>query len=365
MRAGARSPSQTSSISSASPISYLSPPTSTAETESAPSVASPTPPPSENPQCGVFDERYSLLHLELLHHFQTDFVKTLDLDHLEFQPVVQMTIKEAFATPFLMDELLALSAAHKAALPDGQRREYYRTEATRLQTRALAQFNDVQATLSGENRMAVFLFSTFLGQHVLHDTLQEASCHAAGDIEPLLNKLGQCLNIHHGIAQIAGQSWEELVARVPVFGAHKARCQEVTDEANEPGSECYPLMQLIKRSYLDQPGRDACSLAVERLQQLISTRQAYYRTTGTSGPLIRFVQEWLVRAPQSYVYLVIEKRPEALAILAHYLALLHQARDCWVVGDAGVLIVQSISEHLGTDWAEWLAWPNQMVAAVS
>lgn len=360
----ARSSTQTPSIASASPVLYLSPPTSTTDQESTPSVTSPTPPPSENPQCGIFDERYSLLHLELLHHFQTDLVKSLGLDHLEVEPVMQLTIKEAFATPFLMDELLALSAAHKAALPDNQRREYYRTEATRLQTRALAQFNEAQASLSGENRMAVFLFSTYLGQHVLHDTLQQASCHT-GDIEPLLDKLGQCLNIHHGIAHIAGQSWEELVARFPEFDAHRARHHEVTDVANEPESECYPLMHLIKKSYLDESGRAACSLAVERLQQLINTQRTYYRNTGISGPLINFVQEWLVRAPPSYVYLVIEKRPEALAILAHYLALLHQARDCWVVGNAGSFLVRSISKHLGKDWAEWLAWPNQMVTAVS
>ncbi|KAK3998042.1 hypothetical protein QBC44DRAFT_223017, partial [Cladorrhinum sp. PSN332] len=303
---------------------------------------------------GVFTERYNLLHLELLNHFQTQLIKSLGLDQME--EVMQLTITEAFSTPFLMDELLALSAAHKSTLPDTRHHDYYRTEATRLQTRALAQFNETQASLSAENPMPVFLFSTLIGQHVLYDTLHHISSHA-GDMGTLIDKLGQCLSIHHGIAHVAGHSWTELIPRLPpYFETHKERHCEATDLANIPDSECYPLMQLLKKSQLDESSIQACTLAVERLQQLINAQQSS-RTVGVAGPLINFVQEWPVRVPRDYIALVKERRPEALAVLAHYSVLLHQARNCWVVGDSGSFLIRSISSYLGGDWTDWLEWP--------
>ncbi|KAK4160835.1 hypothetical protein QBC43DRAFT_269711 [Cladorrhinum sp. PSN259] len=341
--------SQTSPTPSSAPSPYPSP-----QTESTPLLSPPRSPPGSASQHDVFTERYSLLHLELLNHFQTQLLQSIGLDQMV--AVVRLTVTEAFANPFLMDQLLALSAAHKSTLPDTTHlRDHYRTEATRLQTRALAQFNETQASLSDKDPMPVFLFSTFLGQHVLYDTLQQVSSHE-GDMAALIDTLGQCLSIHHGIAHIAGQSWTELTPRLPPeFEEHKERHLEASDLANNPESECYPLMQLLKGSQMDESSVQDCALAVERLQQLIHAQRSF-QMMKLSEPLINFVQEWPVRVPQGYITLVKERRPEALMVLAHYSVLLHQARDCWVVGNAGSFLIRSIRDYL-PDWRDWLEWP--------
>ncbi|KAK4222594.1 hypothetical protein QBC38DRAFT_489471 [Podospora fimiseda] len=320
--------------------------TTTQTPEQSHSSTSPTP---ELPDLST--ERYSLVHLELLNHFQTHVLKSLGLEKMS--EITALTMNEAFATPFLMDQLLAISAAHKSTLPDTGRQKYYRTEATRLQTRALAQFNETPATMSAENPMPIFLYSTFLGQHVLYDTLHQISSHA-GDMEALLDKMAQCLSIHHGIAQIAGHSWEELVPRLPSdFEAHKERHCETTDLANNPDSECYGLMQLLRKTQMDESSIHACCTAVERLQQLINAQE--------SG--INLVQEWPVRVPNDFINLVKQGRPESLAVLAHYSVLLHQARDSWVIGNAGGFLIQLICSHLGENWAAWLEWPLSCISS--
>ncbi|KAK0724868.1 hypothetical protein B0H67DRAFT_598333 [Lasiosphaeris hirsuta] len=246
------------------------------------SVASPSPPHDGPPQ--------SLL----LRHFENQMGNTMGLSQLESSPMLRLAVDEAFTSPFLMDELLALSAAHKSTLPDTQHRDFYRTEATRLQTRALAQFNMAEADVSDDNCVAVFLFSTFIGQHVLFDTF---SPHSEQDsLGALLDKFVQCLGLHRGIAAIAGRSWPKLQARMPPEFGHA-----------------------------------------------------------------RFAAEWPVRQSAEYVSLLSQKRPEALVVLAYYSVLLHRARDHWLVGGAGRFLIQAIGEHLGSSWADWLAWPNRNI----
>lgn len=67
--------------------------------------------------------------------------KAITLAAPETQAVIDLALREALVNPYLMDELLALSAAHKSTLTTtGQlgtaaaAKSYYRTEAMRLQT---------------------------------------------------------------------------------------------------------------------------------------------------------------------------------------------------------------------------------------
>lgn len=280
----------------------------------------------------------------------------MGLSQLESSPMRQLAVDEAFTTPFLMDELLALSAAHKSTLPSTQHRDFYRTEATRLQTRALAQFNMAEADVSDDNCVAVFLFSAFVGQHVLFDTF---SSHGEQDsLGVLLAKFIQCLSLHRGIAAIAGRSWPKLQARMPPeFGTHGA----TPPAGDSVGTECAGLVQMLDRSDLGEAEGRACRAAVAILQGMLDPQRA---GQGSSRRFI-VVQEWPVRLSAEYVSLLSQKRPEALAVLAYYSVLLHRARDHWLVGRAGRFLIQAISEHLGQSWADWLAWPNRVIIGVS
>jgi len=312
------------------------------------------PPAGGDPHQDLLGERYGLVHFELLRHFETELGTAMGLSPPEAEGMMRQTVREAFTTPFLMDELLAVSAAHRSTLPDAGHRDYYRLEATRLQTRALTQFNAAAATVSDENGLAMFLFSTFLGQHVLFDTF---SSHR--DLVALLDKLVQCLSLHRGIAVIADRFWPAIRDHVPHhFGADTGHHQLPASEADGRGTECTGLLGRLGRSELSSASREACRAAVEALQRMLDSQRA--AQAPASRRLIA-VQEWPVRVPGGYIDLLAQQRPEALVVLAYYSVLLHRARDFWIVGEAGSFLIRAIGQHLGAYWADWLEWPNRML----
>lgn len=302
------------------------------------------------------DERYSMVHLDLLHHFEHHMGKAIGFDQADVQQILQTTIREAFAAPFLMDELLALAAAHRSTLASEQR-DFYQTEATRLQTRALTQYNIAQADVSEKNCLAIFFFSSFLGQHVLFETFS-----LQGDLSALLDKLVQCLALHRGIAAVAGRSWPNLQTKLRLlFGPHGAG-EHPSPEASSSGTECADLMTLLGRSELSPSSAQACRDAVEKLQPLLDVQRAAQSSQSRSRRIIA-VQEWPVRIPADYTNLLAQRRPEALVVLAYYAVLLHRAKDYWIVGGAGEFLIRSISDHLGAYWVDWLQWQNRMLEA--
>lgn len=303
----------------------------------------------------LLGEQYSLLHLELLHLFEHKLSLATRTILLEAEPLFQLALSRAFATPYLMDEVLALSAAHKSTLL-GQHENTYHVEATRLQTRSLTRFNAARADISEANCLTVFIFSTLLGQHALFD-----ACHLSllGDLAAVLDKLDQCLGLHRGICAIAAPSWPEIQSQLQLhLGATSAPAAPHKARTPADDDECAGLMTLLRGSELSEPALQVCCKAVQALQLLFDSQ----RSAGASGSQrLPAVQEWPVRVPVGYVDLLKQRRPEALVILAYYAVLLHHAKDFWAIGDTGRFLIRSITSHLGAYWADWLQWPNQVL----
>ena len=54
--------------------------------------------------------------------------------------------------------------------------------------------------------------------------------------------------------------------------------------------------------------------------------------------------------------LIADRQPMALAILAHYCALLYHLRDQWWVADLGIRALKDISNLLGHEGISTLGW---------
>ncbi|KAK0654854.1 hypothetical protein B0T16DRAFT_395771 [Cercophora newfieldiana] len=330
------------------------------------------------------ENRYSILHLQLLHHLDHGFLDVIGPGQSEFATVLQMAKKEAFTAPFLMDELLALSAAHQSTLiTDNNERGLYRIEATRLQTRAIAEYNAVvtlqQQESSSCHLVAIFLFSTFLGQHVLFDTLSSFNTTTAGhNLAAFLGQLVHCLSLQSGIAAVAGRSWPtlmaELRARLGPDAEHFHPDPEVVGDANAMTPAAWECAMLRARlagddsdtsvggSELSLSSREACCAAVDALQRMFDVQQPPSSAIGTgSQPQFINVQKWLVLVPGEYTNLLARRQPEALVVLAYYAVMLHQMRGHWVVGNAGEALVRAIDDYLGVYWADWLKWPRSIL----
>ncbi|KAH7111515.1 Upc2 protein [Dactylonectria estremocensis] len=265
--------------------------------------------PHEQPLCldnpSLTEERFSLAHLELLDHIRNSMTPSGPVIHY----AIERGYKLAFRAPYLMDQLLAFAAAHKStvAREDGDERleRFFRMESTKLQTRALSGVNLASDAVNKDNADALFVFSAFLGHHVLFDTFS-----AREPLPVMLDKLTQCFELHQSIRFTAAAA-----------------------------------LRAVADMYCE---------TVNILQYLLDSSQS-----SASERRVGVVQEWLVRVPYEYLTYLRQRRPEAIVILAYYAVLLHRARHNWAVGDAGRFLIQEVGSHLGDYWTDWLAWPQQ------
>ncbi|KAK2686469.1 hypothetical protein QWA68_015142 [Fusarium oxysporum] len=292
-------------------------------------------------------ERYSLFHLEMLFHVK----ERLSADMFPMQPqldgFLDLVLREALTTSYLMDEMLAFAAAHKGTIAsDGN---MYRLEAIRLQNRALEQFNSGQVEVTDENCITVFAFSTLLGQHTLFDTFSSAT-----ELCAVLDKLVNCINIHQGIGTVVAQSSEKIRNLFQEeTGANRVHMSAEVPAVS--GGKCDDLLRRLGDSNDSLHARPHYEKTVHILNYLFDISQP------SEERCLVACQEWLVRVPREFVLLLAQRRPEALVIIAYYGVLLHRAKDYWIVGDAGHFLIKSISRHLGTYWADWLVFPVQVL----
>jgi hypothetical protein len=297
-------------------------------------------------------DRYGALHLRLLYHFEHELGEFMKAAHAGLDAMLGLFITEAFTTPYLMDELLAYSAAHKSTL-NQETRHFYATEATRLQTRALTLYNGTRLDLSQETCLPMFIFSSLLGHHILFDVFNAP----LNDLGAALDGLTHCIGVHRGLSAIAQASW-------PMFSEElqKRFLQTCLRDGETIGSihqgECNSLLERLDASDLSPS-----SVAVHR--EAVDVLQKLFNSESSASPMKRgnldVVQDWLILMSEDYLHCLKQRRPEALVILAYYCVLLHRAAEYWFVGDLGRRLIYLINGHLGPLWSDWLEWPNRMV----
>ncbi|OJJ50616.1 hypothetical protein ASPZODRAFT_126509 [Penicilliopsis zonata CBS 506.65] len=70
---------------------------------------------------------------------------------------------------------------------------------------------------------------------------------------------------------------------------------------------------------------------------------------------------FLLRIPRRFLTLLATRQPLALAILAHYCAVMHHLRDRWWMGDLGARVLKEISHVLGPDMVDSIQWATDIV----
>ncbi|KAI0542174.1 hypothetical protein GGR58DRAFT_497527 [Xylaria digitata] len=299
---------------------------------------------------------FQLCHLELFHHFEHDMWRVVSLDDVMGKRFMAMASRQAIAIPYLMDQLLAFSALHMCTYRPPHQASFYREEATRLQTRALGLFNAAMATVTTSDGLPAFLFSILLSHHALFDTLSTRT-----DFPTFLDKLVACFHLCAGVRTIAGKSWNSIITQCHQQMGMSLSNKWMLDTGPETifTKKLAHLRSLIKDTTTDPSIFTPCTEALDLLRNISSVGDTF--KPGTFRNII--VLRWAVVVPLDFVKLIEQRRPEALVITAYYAVLIHNARDFWVFGDAGAFIIHSITRFLGSYWAEWLAWPNELLDA--
>jgi hypothetical protein len=293
-------------------------------------------------------------HTELLVHLALDkdiICVSLGDDAFSNPASFSLALKTGLQSPYLMHELLAISALHLASL-NPTRSEIYLHQAIILQSRALSLFNSECNNINNSNCVAVLLFSSILGHHLLADTLAKRD---PGGLDAFMENYVHCIKIHRGIHTIAMTAWPQLMESdlEPILSSSSRFTSRFPK-----GGDCRHIIELVDTSRaLDEEEKEACRLLIRHLQvgfdAAAGEQQQGYRHY--------MIYTWLMLAPPKFIDLLLKKTPEALILLAYYSILLHHGRGLWQVGDAGVHVFQVIRDYLHPQWHIWLQHPQKLI----
>jgi hypothetical protein len=294
--------------------------------------------------------------LRLLHHFTT--VVALDLAHPMKPDTLRLwqnhLVELGFRHEFLLRGILAVAAYHIAWANPSQHEEYSLI-ASKHQSLALNQFQEVLAHVSDSNCHALFGFScliiilTFASSPKSQpadfntDVLQWFHMLRGGKI--VLDMFPDAIKSSFLKPLLDEMAYTENTAAHSIPGADR-----ITD-----------LFRICGISSHERETSQAYTLAIHTLLSTF-TQASICRNRGDGTILASLV--WPVNLPPKFVDLLSEKQPEALVILAHYCVLISWAQDSdWFISGWGRYMLETIKESVPESWLEHLKWPDEMIAA--
>jgi len=302
----------------------------------------------------LFDPNVNLEHLELFHHWMTETHLTFIDEDRQQEKWRASIIREGLIHPFLMHQVLAVSAVHLANTTSSRRTHYYHL-ATELQSSAMAGFSTLQGRVDKSSCAAVFLFSSLIALHVLADHSRIEDLDNNGLIDHFLH----CIRLMQGVSTLVLDKWWPTIKGRPDHSPLAYDCP-LQEQPKEVPEQVRQLRGLLCNSGLGQQALAAYSQAIDSLEWVYAVSGVPHRTYGG----VRWIIAWPVRSPPEYLELVAERRPEALIILAYYVALLHFHQQSWVVGEIAPLLINAINDNLGVYWRHWMLWPNNIIGFV-
>ncbi|KAH7129603.1 hypothetical protein B0J13DRAFT_564302 [Dactylonectria estremocensis] len=296
---------------------------------------------------------FTVIHMALLHHAEVHMADYLALRGI-ILPIIDAAIDNAVRAPYLLDQLLALSALHLAT-QNKARAHIYRNYATELQTRALSTFNQVREEITESNYKPTFLFATLLGVHVLRNTL--ADHHLA--LGEFVGTFVNYIRLHRGVRAVVSVYWDSILQ------SELKPLLYITDwtdfaEDRSPGLETTDLKKFLESSDLAPSSVKACLDALKWVQWVLDMLAM---EPSRFDLAVHATLAWPLLIPNEYVDSLYQHRPEALVVLAYYAAILHRYRQYWVFGNSGSSLIRSIALHVGTYWADLLAWPQSSLSS--
>lgn len=294
-----------------------------------------------------------MAHMELLTHITLDQgMFNLGFGVEWYSPSgLNLALRTGLGAPFLMHELLAFSARHLSFLHP-ERSVFYHHQAMSLQTHAISLFNSAWNTVDSSNCVALLLFSSVLGHHLLADTLAKRD---GGGLDAFIVHYTHCIEMHRGVVTIAKSAWPLLME------SELGPLLKLSSEfINHPpvGTHCHRVLQLVESiEDLGQAEKEACRAAINFLQVGLDA----VAVQEEKGNQYQMIFSWTTLMAPEFGELLAAKRPEALIVLAYYALLLHHGRTLWQIGDAGEYIMGLIGDYLGPEWDPWLDFPRQQM----
>lgn len=293
------------------------------------------------------ESHVNMIHMELFHHFLTSSYGFIDREQPISRLVKEVAVRHAVSSPFLMHQLLAFAARYRSSVsPD--REVFFRHLAMQLQTRAISLFARVDLnTITPSERVAIFLFSSFLGFQDLCDTLSLRP----ETFEVFMDRYLEYVHLHRGVHKVIEGSWQMLL---------DSELRPVLDSGGEmyvacgKGHECDDLLERIGAADdLSDESKEACRSAIRHLQWVFDSKPDYELR-------VNVLLAWAAMFPEEFLQLLEAGRKEALCVLGYYFVLLHFCKDVWFVHNSGEVLLRLLIDYLGPEWADWMRRPKEL-----
>lgn len=292
--------------------------------------------------------------LRTISHAQTGVVLVNICSDTARFVIIDIAIRNAFNHPYLIEQLLAVSADQLAILNPDQALDYQRL-ALEFQTRALTTLNrearGMTQEIAEKDPIPRILHSFFLILHVLYLTFTKDR----DTYDLFIQKFVKPVHLSRRLRTLVGLNYNLAVDSPlgPLLAmVHDAGVSEPT------GIECTRLVEFIDSSDAGSTTTSSCRDAARKLQWAFDMHATM---TGEQRALTAVVYPALLT--DKYIIALQKCRLEALVTLAHYGILLHLCRHIWVFGDAGEFLIGLVAQRLGPSWHEALKWPFEAVAS--
>lgn len=261
-------------------------------------------------------------------------------------------IQLALATPYLLHELLAVSALHLYA-EHGSREELV-LRASYHQKEALSLVQPDITSIPEERALPLLFFSSFAAVSALAEAAFDPRRHH--DFDPIA-KTTHAFQLSRGIMAMLTPHWSYIrkTWAGPVIRSEIEAGSDLTPSPQDIPT--YTILRSLAFGVEPNHKRKACLEAVDITLSSLSLLQQ----SDDASLSRRLATAWPIECDAAFHSLLAESKPVSLIILAHYAALLKLGTGLWWTGSLPGMLLGSIDHVLGEEWAEFLDWPKSIV----
>lgn len=283
-------------------------------------------------------------------------------DQVDFQHVWGTAVpREGFSHNFLMSAILGLAAAHIACLVPAKS-DFHRHRAAVLRDQALSSALPAFAAITPGNCDALFAFAGIVAISVF--ALPASSDVDIGsspitdilDFFALVRGIGVVLRNGNTLQWVQRGDLQLLIeprGRWPVDG--------------RSDNDALPEILTARLDDLEVLNQQTSSTIADQqcYKSAIKALRTAFETLHSSPERSSAVGVWPGLMSEAFLVELRDRRPMALAILAHYSILVHRTGRRWMCEARGTQLIEAIHQELPFQWRPAVRWPMEVTHSES
>jgi hypothetical protein len=310
--------------------------------------------------------------LELMHFFSTVTYATMSNVPLEQRLWQTTIINIGLQHNFLLRGLLAHSAVHLSYLKSPPDSISYLIKASSHQDIALSQFRKALDTIDASTFDAVLAFSCLLPIHSIalaacSTTRPQIAQHEQDNLTEFL----KAVRLFRSVNKLLLPSLS-IFTTSTILPLLQITTQQLFEADTYPGQHSLNLLQDACCSRHASPtpppvsgsmhpsSPDRNTTFCETINELRLTFSRIAHPSSAERFTLGIVLIWTIVIPEGYMGLIDNRDPGAMAVLAHFAAVLCRYQGIWWLSGLGSSMVGIIAGQLGEEWRGVMEWPRHV-----